>query len=119
MQWQSPCVTIPRLLYRLRIKGVGRVVMGLAKAYSPLRCHPVVVDGERVLYLDLSDPQNMPFLLAGRIPYEYYEGVFMTSIVRPGEAAFDVGANNGWYSSLLAEIVGPTGRVFAFEPGSR
>ena len=93
--------------------------MALARAYAPLRCYPVAVDGGRVLYLDLSDPQNMPFLLAGRIPYEYYEGVFMASIVRSGEAFFDVGANNGWYSALLAEIVGPTGRGFAFEPGAR
>jgi FkbM family methyltransferase len=36
--------------------------------------------------------------------------------VRPGDWVLDVGANVGHYSSRLSELVGPTGRVFAFEP---
>jgi FkbM family methyltransferase len=36
--------------------------------------------------------------------------------VRPGMVAFDVGANVGAYSLLLAQWVGGTGHVFAFEP---
>jgi FkbM family methyltransferase len=36
--------------------------------------------------------------------------------VRPGEAAIDIGANFGMYSYHLSRAVGPTGRVFAFEP---
>ena len=31
----------------------------------------------------------------------------------------DVGANIGIYTSFLAELVGPTGRVVAFEPEKR
>jgi FkbM family methyltransferase len=34
----------------------------------------------------------------------------------PGATAVDVGANVGWHALLMATIVGPTGRVYAFEP---
>src|SRR5262245_24874789 len=36
--------------------------------------------------------------------------------VRPGMRVVDIGANVGLYSLLLARLVGPEGRVFAFEP---
>ena len=34
---------------------------------------------------------------------------------RPGETGVQVGAGSGYYTALLAELVGPTGRVHAFE----
>lgn len=39
-------------------------------------------------------------------------------IVRPGMHVLDVGANVGYYTLLLARAVGPSGRVWAFEPTS-
>lgn len=36
--------------------------------------------------------------------------------VKPGDRAIDVGANIGQYTRKLSELVGKTGRVFAFEP---
>jgi FkbM family methyltransferase len=36
--------------------------------------------------------------------------------VRPGMICVDVGANIGFYTAELARRVGPSGRVFAFEP---
>jgi FkbM family methyltransferase len=36
--------------------------------------------------------------------------------VRPGETALDIGANFGLYSYHLSRAVGPTGKVYAFEP---
>jgi len=39
--------------------------------------------------------------------------------VGPGAVALDVGANVGAYSLLLGQWVGPSGRVFAFEPDPR
>lgn len=40
-------------------------------------------------------------------------------LVRPGMRCLDIGANIGYYSLLLGELVGEEGRVFAFEPDSR
>ena len=40
-------------------------------------------------------------------------------LVRPGMVCWDVGANVGFYTLLFAELVGPQGKVFAFEPFPR
>jgi len=40
-------------------------------------------------------------------------------LVRPGMVCWDVGANVGFYTLLFAELVGPQGKVFAFEPLGR
>ncbi|GAB4500986.1 MAG: hypothetical protein Fur0035_05270 [Anaerolineales bacterium] len=37
-------------------------------------------------------------------------------LIAPGATVYDVGANIGYVSLLLAKRVGPAGRVFAFEP---
>lgn len=36
--------------------------------------------------------------------------------LRPGMVFYDLGANIGFFSLLAARLVGPTGRVFSFEP---
>lgn len=40
-------------------------------------------------------------------------------LVRPGMVVADIGANVGYFSLLMAELVGPGGRVHAFEPNPR
>jgi FkbM family methyltransferase len=42
--------------------------------------------------------------------------VAMRMLARPGDVAFDVGANSGYYSLLLSTLVGASGRVYGFEP---
>jgi FkbM family methyltransferase len=36
--------------------------------------------------------------------------------LKPGQVLFDIGANVGYYTILGSRIVGPKGKVFAFEP---
>jgi FkbM family methyltransferase len=48
--------------------------------------------------------------------YEPEAQKVMASLLKPGQTAIDVGANVGWHTLLLANCVGPTGRVVAFEP---
>ena len=38
------------------------------------------------------------------------------SLLRPGDRAVDVGANLGYFAAVMAQAVGPEGRVWAFEP---
>jgi len=40
----------------------------------------------------------------------------LSEVVAPGDWVVDVGANVGFYTKRLAELVGPEGRVLAFEP---
>ncbi|MFY9824598.1 MAG: FkbM family methyltransferase [Thermoanaerobaculia bacterium] len=55
------------------------------------------------------------YLLGKRIA-ERGEQRFFREQVTPGMVVFDVGANLGFYTSLFADLVGPAGRVHAFEP---
>jgi FkbM family methyltransferase len=48
--------------------------------------------------------------------WEMWLTKFIAGIVRPGMVAIDVGANFGYYTLLLADLVGPTGRVISVEP---
>jgi len=49
-------------------------------------------------------------------PFEPYTTELFLRALKPGAVVLDIGAQFGYYSLLAAKIVGPTGRVFAFEP---
>ena len=40
----------------------------------------------------------------------------MTQLVHPGQVMYDVGANVGFFTLLGSHLVGPSGKVIAFEP---
>jgi FkbM family methyltransferase len=70
------------------------------------------VFGSRV-ELDLSDlMQRMVYLGT----YEREQTAQVRRYLRPGMTVVDVGASFGYYTLLAAQRVGPSGRVFAFEP---
>jgi FkbM family methyltransferase len=48
--------------------------------------------------------------------WEMWLTIFMCRRVRAGMVAVDVGANFGYYTLLLADLVGPSGHAFAVEP---
>lgn len=43
---------------------------------------------------------------------------FVAYLLQPGMVALDIGANLGIFSMTMARAVGPTGRIFAYEPTS-
>lgn len=103
------------------LRGPGRVVPG----WFPLVVEPVgrhlppppspaeePVNGGRML-LDLDD------YVQRKIWYRSFEPVAartLRRLLRRGDAAFDIGANVGFYTLLFATCVGPSGSVHAFEP---
>jgi len=48
--------------------------------------------------------------------YEWDKRQALERLVSPDAVVFDVGANVGFYTLLASKLVGPKGRVFAFEP---
>jgi len=48
--------------------------------------------------------------------WEPNETHWFVKSMRPGDVVIDAGANVGYYTILASKLVGPTGRVFAFEP---
>lgn len=75
--------------------------------------------GNRVLrYIPGTRPPRMKYLETGDFTTrnELRQIDFLLGHVQPGEVAFDVGAHAGQYAVLLGSLVGPSGRVYSFEP---
>lgn len=51
--------------------------------------------------------------------YEYEKRVAFETAVTEGSVVFDIGAHVGFYTLLASVLVGPSGKVFAFEPAPR
>lgn len=47
--------------------------------------------------------------------YETIETDIITKVIKPGDYVFDVGANFGWFTTLMSRLVGDAGKVYAFE----
>lgn len=65
-----------------------------------------------VMYLDWDD--SMGLAVAGE--YQPAETRLILDLIQPGQIALDIGANIGYYTLILAELVGPSGHVYSFEP---
>jgi len=73
---------------------------------------------EVVLQLDDQNPNEaliLNFLRAGML-YEPDIMKIIQKILEPGDVFFDVGANIGYFTQFGSALVGPEGKVFAFEP---
>ncbi|TBR21478.1 FkbM family methyltransferase [bacterium] len=89
------------------------------------RLHRLVWEGW--LQPDFVEVDSMRFYLQGHDEaisdclrmgeeYESAESRAFKERLRPGMTVFDLGANIGFYSVLASRLVGPAGRVYAFEP---
>ena len=101
------------LLYRL-----GPVTDWLRRALNraaPAGVHPVrIASGDLAGSWLLLDLQVDKDLWLGN--YEPDVAQAIRHFAQPGAIAYDLGANLGYTALLLARALGPSGRVFAFEP---
>jgi FkbM family methyltransferase len=70
------------------------------------------------MYLPTEDAGITPHLILEGFWEAWAANCFLRAL-RPGMTVVDVGANVGYYTLLASRAVGPTGRVYAFEPEPR
>jgi len=87
-------------------------------------CQPVFVGDQNVLcrvlgrykmYVDPADFGLSPHLMLDGY-WEMWLTEALAETVKPGMTVVDIGANLGYFTLLMADLVGAAGRVHAFEP---
>jgi FkbM family methyltransferase len=74
--------------------------------------------GKYLVYADSDDIGIVPHLCLDGF-WESWVTVAMARVLQPGWRCVDVGANHGYYTLLMADAVGPSGRVLAIEPNPK
>lgn len=88
----------------------------LARSYAGQP--PELVDaGGYSQYVHTDDPFINPEILRQH-RYEPHVTAAIRQVLKPGMVFLDLGASAGYFSLLAAHLVGPGGRVIAFEPGA-
>jgi FkbM family methyltransferase len=71
--------------------------------------------GRYKMFVDTTDVGLSPHLLLDGY-WEMWLTEALVDVLRPGMVAVDVGANLGYFTLLMADLVGPAGAAHAFEP---
>lgn len=115
---------VAKAVHVLRSVGLGKLVesrvmrrlgKGLLRRPTQPMIRSVVTGVGRGLRLQVLPGTPQSYWMGAHEPD--VQALFQTTI-KPGMVVYDCGANIGFFSLLLARLVGPGGRVFAFEPSS-
>lgn len=98
---------------RSGLRGSTRLSDFLANRVKSLQNVSIEIEGG-TLYADLRISTARSVLANPKC--QSGEDIVMRKFIRAGDIVFDIGAHLGFYTLLLAQLVGNTGRVYAFEP---
>jgi protein-L-isoaspartate(D-aspartate) O-methyltransferase len=103
---------MPKLITALKERGVLRSPAIVRALEEVDRADFLPEDLRYAAYEDTALPIG-----GGQTISQPYTVVFMLEQlhVRPGDIVLDVGFGSGWQAALLAHLVGPSGKVYAFE----
>ena len=91
----------------------------MARHFRSLQAAPIVFRDREPVFVDLRLEGTHEWLAGSpwsTSPIETGEQRLLSRVTRSGDIVFDIGANIGLHTGLLSRLVGPTGRVYAFEP---
>jgi len=117
--WERLLASLLRAYARTNLRGRTRLTLLLARHLKPLQRVPIHVGDWPPIYMDMRSLSAHSWFLGTPFessPLEVNEQAVMRRCVRPGDVVLDIGANMGVHTVLLARLVGPRGRVVAFEP---
>ena len=83
-----------------------------SKINSGVRSEYIEIDGQK-LFLDKEDSL---LLSTRKNNYDKFEVECLKQIIKKGDIVVDLGANIGYYTLILAQLVGKSGHVYSFEP---
>lgn len=107
--WNLRCLTKVPLVRRL-------VLWCLSRRYCPDRIYEIR-NGPLLGYKWFFSAKSSYWIVLGC--YERETSEWLRKTLKPGDTFFDVGANVGYFTLFARKLVGPNGRVFAFEPDTR
>jgi FkbM family methyltransferase len=117
MMEAAPIYDIWRLLSEPRDQVEAEIRALCRAAYCGDHTALARVLGRYKLYVDTRDTGISPHLMLDGF-WEMWVTEAMLRAVRRGSTVVDVGANLGFFTLLLADLVGPEGRVLSFEPNA-
>lgn len=98
-------------------QNAGRVVLEWMGRTNATNANPARVLGVYSVYVDPQDESLCKHLMRDGF-WESWTTSWFTKVIKPGMFCVDVGANFGYVTGLMAELAGPEGLVWAFEPNS-
>lgn len=106
-----------RNLARKPLRALNRILPNELSKLEPMpRKHPVIFTnayGIRFIRYPWDLRPLTPFLTGEYVKAEF---AAMRGLLQPGDIVLDVGSSIGLYSVFASRIVGPSGKVYAFEP---
>ena len=83
-----------------------------SKINSGVRSEYIEIDGQK-LFLDKEDSL---LLSTRKNNFDRFEIECLKQLIKEGDTVVDLGANIGYYTLILAQLVGKSGHVYSFEP---
>lgn len=97
-------------------RGWAPLIKFAAQINPKLRRYSAQLNNGDSLLIDLTQPMCMGYFFDGGVPHNQGLDRLMRHTLKPGGVFVDVGANIGYYTKLARNLVGPSGKVHAFEP---
>lgn len=97
-------------------RGWSPLLRSIVRIYPEGTLYPAELKNSDRIYLDLRENMCHTYFYYGELPHERFTEAFMKNYLRSGDVCLDIGANIGYFTRIMSSVVGPGGRVHAFEP---